>query len=186
LIAKEYLFEDVQSVFPIVTNGDGNCLYRSISTFVTGSEKNWAELKLKAAYFLDQKKEGFQNVFRRMGEKTDEVIHDLMSNKVWGGPAQIIVVASLLNRPIVVYGAHPNIPQNCRIGNCISNHSLSHFSYHPIFSQNPSSPIYIFFTTQSSRSFKDQKRNNHFVPLLALDPSGYQIFGNNPPQTTWN
>ena len=46
---------DIQGLEPVTITPDGNCLYRSISKILFGTEKYWALVKIGAITFLRRK-----------------------------------------------------------------------------------------------------------------------------------
>ncbi|XP_053391468.1 uncharacterized protein LOC128554245 [Mercenaria mercenaria] len=107
----------VQSVMntvyiPIGTIGDGNCLYRAVSSVVTGSEDNHVLLRLITALelinnrsFYDTKKphNDFINDCRIVTSEYDKLVHDAIKKNTYSEMAHIYALSAALCEPIQSY-----------------------------------------------------------------------------------
>ena len=87
--------------------GDGNCLFRSFSYLITGTQKYHYDVRsaIVAHMFV------IESYIRSHGfESTEQYLQATRMNKpgVWATDIEIYTLVHLLNTPIVVYVAHVN------------------------------------------------------------------------------
>lgn len=105
----------LHTVQPVITRGDGSCLYNVISLCLTGSKQHSVLLRLLCAYAL-YKYKGImlQTIINawystcddpivRAEEKFYTVLRATLTPSEWGGEEQLFALSYLFNRPIFQY-----------------------------------------------------------------------------------
>lgn len=112
--ARNLLFPDISTSFsPVETLANGNCFYRSLSTFLTGEPKFHHQLRLRIADFVYLNEGQFWKYYHFFNfSSCDDFMASILKNKVWAGPFQIMAAASYLGRKIFVFGCH--LEKKCR------------------------------------------------------------------------
>ncbi len=73
-----------------VVKGDGNCLFRSFSDQVEGSENNHAFYRQSSIEYMTANEEHFKN-FMEDDEKFEDYINKMKKDGEWGGNLEIYV-----------------------------------------------------------------------------------------------
>ncbi len=111
---------------PILTTGNGNCLYNAISIILNGTEEHFYEIKLGLLFIIFEHEKYFRNVLEKTGsyhsfEKFVEIIATSFS---WGDEYCQLGISVLLDRPLNVYSIDPsnNIPYSHEY--CVNSETL--------------------------------------------------------------
>ena len=97
-----------QTFKPVVTTGDGNCLYHALSLTLTGSESCTPLMRLLTAHALVKHKEIMLSAFARAYPSSSLEDHKLKFENAlfkavrvsdWGTDYHIFALSMLLNRP---------------------------------------------------------------------------------------
>jgi len=85
-----------KGIFMRDVEGDGNCLFRSISDYVEGDENNHEKYRNMAVEYITKNKEYFA-LFLLDDEKIEDYIKDMSEDGTWGGHFELVALSSLLN-----------------------------------------------------------------------------------------
>ena len=99
----------LQVLKPIVTSGDGNCMFNALSLTIAGSEHLSAILRLLCVYGLVKYKDTmFRAIARAWGSsRANDLyfrnLHIFLRNGAWGTDDHLFVMSLVLNRPIFLF-----------------------------------------------------------------------------------
>ena len=99
----------LQVLKPIVTSGDGNCLFNALSLTIAGNEHLSAVLRLLCVYGLVKHKDSMLRAITRAwgtSRAIDMYSRDLfiaVRNGEWGTDDHLFVMSLVLNRPIFLF-----------------------------------------------------------------------------------
>jgi len=139
-------------------------------THLTGNEKGYMALKTLAADHVRDNLAVYEAFAVIVNSSVDALLENLEGNKVWATSNEMVVVATLLNRPIWSYGHHQDGNPPHDFAECVSG-CLLHHVYQPLVSTTTNGPILPLFNSP-----------NHFEPIVVSDPA---MFLNRPPRTDW-
>ncbi|RNA34501.1 hypothetical protein BpHYR1_035815 [Brachionus plicatilis] len=97
------------------TTADGNCLYHSISTAISGNEDLWKDIKLgifhkKTSFLLTNQKDISNKknfLFSSLCSSFEEIVENSSSIVVFGRSINLFAISLLLMRAIYVYEIGP-------------------------------------------------------------------------------
>lgn len=98
---KELLAEAGLEVFPI--EGDGNCMFRSVSHQLYGSSQHHAVIRAKTLEYMRIEREYFANFIDGGLERFDEYIEYMSRNGAWGDDTEIQAMSEMYDRPFYIY-----------------------------------------------------------------------------------
>ena len=96
----------LQVLKPVVTSGDGNCMFDALSLTIAGTEHLSAVLRLLCVYGLVKHKDTMLRAITRAcgaSQAYDMYSYDLciaITNGAWGTDDHLFVMSLMLNRPI--------------------------------------------------------------------------------------
>ena len=102
---------------PVVTTGDGSCMYHALSLVLTGTETYTDLMRLLAAYALVQHKQtvlsAIQDVYpthsaANVRSVHTECIKEALDVRKWGTDYHLFALCHLFNRSIIHYNTMPN------------------------------------------------------------------------------
>ena len=99
----------LQVLKPIVTSGDGNCMFNAISLTIAGSEHLSAVLRLLCVYGLVKHKDTILRAITRAwgssqaNDMYSRDLHIAVTNGAWGTDDHLFVMSLVLNRPIFLF-----------------------------------------------------------------------------------
>ena len=99
----------LQVLKPIVTSGDGNCMFNAISLTIAGSEHLSAVLRLLCVYGLVKHKDTMLRAITRAwgssqaNDMYSRDLHIAVTNGAWGTDDHLFVMSLVLNRPIFLF-----------------------------------------------------------------------------------
>jgi len=150
---------------------DGNCLFHTISILLKGDQSLSTQLRVRAAYTLIAKREKFWilNLNEKSFSLADEVAKTFREGE-WGGETQIMALAQVLRRDIVILHAHVGERSgNCPLKDCIKNHRMMHQIYRAE-SREDERKFLILFSPVSHRSLVEPNTlPNHFSPIVRFN-----------------
>lgn len=82
--------------------GDGNCLFRSISDHLEGSEDSHKKYRDLAVDYLTKRKSHF-GLFLEEDENIDDYLKDMSEDGTWGGHFELIALSAVLNVKFCIY-----------------------------------------------------------------------------------
>ena len=82
--------------------GDGNCLFRSVSEQMEGNENNYQEYRDKCIDYMKENKDEFAP-FIEDDEPIDKYIERMSENKEWGGNLEIYALSKVLEANFYIY-----------------------------------------------------------------------------------
>ena len=82
--------------------GDGNCLFRSVSEQMEGNENNYQEYRDKCVDYMKENKDEFAP-FIEDDEPIDKYIDRMSENKEWGGNLEIYALSKILEANFYIY-----------------------------------------------------------------------------------
>lgn len=140
-------------------------MYYSISILLCGNSSMFQELKTRTAYTLIEKREEFKKLYE-FQENFDikKEISDAFTNYSWAGEAQILALAQMVQRDIIVLHSHVDkLKGKCPLSSCVQKHGGMHTHY---LTQTPrdSRKLLVLFSPMRGEG----KEQNHFTPLLKL------------------
>ena len=106
-----------QTFKPVVTTGDGSCLYHALSLALTGTESCTLLMRLLTAHALVKHKDVVMTAFRKAYQFSSEGECELKFNTAviqavtvpnWGTDCHLFALSVLLGRPIFQYTTDPN------------------------------------------------------------------------------
>lgn len=113
---------------------DGNCLFRSISHQVYGTQAHHKLVRLKCVEYMRYESFYFQNFITGGPEEFNEYCEKMMRNGEWGGHVEIQAMSEIYQRRIEIfsYAAEPmKVVGNSFLGNAVirlSYHQQSHYN----------------------------------------------------------
>ena len=136
---------EVKNYLPILTTGDGNCLYNALSIVLFGNEDFYYLFKIGIFKIFFEYEMHFRNILEKTfspHKSFEKFIENAAILNSWGDEICLVALSILIYRPINVYGLDPanKIPYSYEY--CIINNS---------FENNPVNIAFIL---------------NHFVALL--------------------
>lgn len=82
--------------------GDGNCLFRSVSEQVEGNEHNFHEYREKCVNYMKENKDDFAP-FIEDDEPFDKYVERMSQDREWGGNLEIYALSKLLEANFYIY-----------------------------------------------------------------------------------
>ena len=82
--------------------GDGNCLFRSVSEQMEGNENNYNEYREKCVEYMKENKDSF-SPFIEDDEPFDKYVERMSEDKEWGGNLEIYALSKLLEANFYIY-----------------------------------------------------------------------------------
>lgn len=82
--------------------GDGNCLFRSLSDQITGDPEGHWDMRCKICDFIEEEREDFEP-FMEDDEDFDDYLERMRADGEWGGNQELCAAARLYNALIVVH-----------------------------------------------------------------------------------
>jgi hypothetical protein len=100
----EYSVQAFDSVYArVLTTGDGNCLYSSLSIINIGSEKLTHSMRLLAVNSMINNSDYFQTLCEVLHYPFKEQLKRTAMDTIWGGEVQIQALSMALSHPIYSY-----------------------------------------------------------------------------------
>jgi len=113
---------------------DGNCLFRSISHQVYGTEEHHVLVRRKCVEYMRYESFYFQEFTTGGPEDFQQYCENMIRNGIWGGHIEIQAMSEIYQRPVEIYsyGAEPmKVVGNSFLGNAVirlSYHQQSHYN----------------------------------------------------------
>jgi hypothetical protein len=110
----EYVCEQLrvhipESIVPLVTTGDGNCLLHAISRAMWGVELFFLMLKQELAHELTKHEEWYKSTTGYEEAEWKRVVEQAESSNAYLSLAHVLALANVLKRPITVYASDQDI-----------------------------------------------------------------------------
>ena len=125
-----------KGIFMRDVEGDGNCLFRSISDQIEGSEGNHRYYRDLALAHIKNNEEVFK-LFLLEDETLDEYIKDMDEDGTWGGHFELVALSEALNcnfclhmkeqEPVIIHGCLSDPKKKVRIYH-LAYHVDEHYS----------------------------------------------------------
>ena len=112
----------------IVVEGDGNCLFRSVSHQLYGSTQFHDIIRLNTMKYISIEREYFSQFIVGGLDKIDEYLEYQRRNGAWGDDVEIQAMSEIYNKPFEIY-AYSNTPMRTFHENSGSGRPLR-LSYH--------------------------------------------------------
>ena len=129
---------------------DGNCLFRTISYFITGGQQEHLHSRKTVVEFMNKHNESFSNTANCPNYATSS---DMINPGEWGTEVEIYAFATLLSAPVYVYG--PSGRDN------VSNTIYKWLKYEPLKDVN--SHLNLLPLTEN---IYIRNMGSHFVPVI--------------------
>ena len=90
---------------PILTTGDGNCLYNAFSILLFENQDKWHIIKSCMLYQMYKHKDFFQEIMTSLNynENVEIAIQKAVRSREYGNEINILALAILFQRDIIVY-----------------------------------------------------------------------------------
>ena len=158
--------EEINNVIPLSELeivGDGNCLFRALSTILTGSQESFSKIRAEICRFIAVQGSSF--ISRYLKTKFEDVApiqylkkSNMDTDAIWGSDVEIIAFSKMLDVDIFVANLHNDVKKN----EC-------HWTWYRYSSQYHKYSNPAIYLTNSS---------NHFEPVIDLIHSRYPSFNN--------
>lgn len=145
-----------------------------MSTCLIGVSSLSRELKVRAAHEIMQNAKYYRKTFETSPNyDVAKEVNIALTPEAWGGPTQILALAQVVRRHIVVLGTHiaPHLAGKCKLASCISSRSCRylHWRYEARDPYDNREHLLLFTPTERPKEKKKGEKptvSNHFVALL--------------------
>ena len=95
---------------PITTDGDGNCLYKSIALLIYGNQEFYSQIKLCILFIFFEYEDYFKNLLSVTlpDNSFEKLIEDVALIGSWGNEYTQLAASILFNRPLHTYSFNEN------------------------------------------------------------------------------
>jgi len=151
---------------------DGNCLFNSISILLEGNEIRAKEMRVRCGAFMVKERKKLAEIFsEKNGFNFDREVVGTFREREWAGEPQLLSLAQILKRDILVINAHIDEKAGCPLNFCLINHNMC-FLYQ---AEEPQStdPLFLLFTVCAPPQMLQKGDScNHYEPVLKVQGAG--------------
>jgi len=166
-----YLPPDLSQIFEVVkSTPDGSCLYHTLSILLCGDQSLSKQLRVRAAYTLIKLREQFWRTNLGQNFHIGQEVVKCFDESAWGGEPQILALAQVVRRDLVVLHAHVDgRAGDCPLQDCVKLHPQMHLHYKAQQPIDRRKYVILFSPTSHRDSLVPGTLPNHFSPLLRRD-----------------
>lgn len=106
VVERKPLTKWKKSAKDVKVEGDGNCLFRALSHWITGREENHLAVRKKIVEFMKDHLEEIAGIEELTAKQMAEKLNAMGMEGTWGTHMEILATATLLRTPIFIFSPY--------------------------------------------------------------------------------